>query len=298
MNEKLIWILSPAVFSIIGMVAGYLKHPFFPGVLLVLFLAQADEPEKSKDDELSAQRLQLMEQRIAAITVASDEEGFPKAFNSRPIFRYTDPARNYVAAAVWKLGESGRPKAIVTTELNRQFFGRSIISYEYLSLTQTRFTATADDVKWAPKDSVLTFKPVPGSDPPDESPRRRLLQLRSIAKRFGGDEEVENETCELRLLPQPVDRYTPSTAEHADGAIFLLCYGTNPEVALFIESDGKSWSYAAGRLTGAGRVQLTIDGTTAWTGPAFKYGFNQPYDSSNTPVEIPGVAADGSEIRK
>lgn len=27
MNEKLIWILSPAVFSIIGMFAGYLKHP-------------------------------------------------------------------------------------------------------------------------------------------------------------------------------------------------------------------------------------------------------------------------------
>ena len=264
----------------------------------VMVIGRADEPSKSKDDELSAQRLQLMEKRIAAITVTSDEKGFPKTFNARPVFRYTDPARSYVAAAVWKLGESGRPKAIVTTELNRQFFGRSIISYEYLSLTQTPFTATADDVNWAPKDSVLTFKPVPGTDPPDESPRRRLLQLRSIAKRFGGDEEVENETCELRLLPQPVDRYTPSTADHADGAIFLLCYGTNPEVALCIESDGKSWSYAAGRLTGAQRVQLTIDGATAWQGPAFKYGFNQPYDSSNTPVEIPGVAPDGSEIRK
>ena len=273
----------------------------FLAVLITYSLAMtgyADEPEKSRDDELTTLRLQLMEKRIAAITVASDEDGFPKAFNARPIFRYTDPARNYVAAAVWKLGDNARPKAIVTTELNRQFFGRSIISYEYLSLTQTRFTATADDVNWAPKDSVLTFKPVPGAETPDESPKRRMLQLRSIAKRFGGNEEVEKETCELRLLPQPVDRYTPSTADHADGAMFLLCYGTNPEVALFIESNGKSWSYAAGRLTGAEQVQLTLDGTTTWKGPAFKYGFNQPYDSSNSPVSIPGVAADGSELRE
>ena len=109
----------------------------------VMVIGRADEPSKSKDDELSAQRLQLMEKRIAAITVTSDEEGFPKTFNAKPVFRYTDPARSYVAAAVWKLGESGRPKAIVTTELHRQFFGRSIISCEYLSLTQTPFIELA-----------------------------------------------------------------------------------------------------------------------------------------------------------
>jgi len=77
-----------------------------------------------------------------------------------------------------------------------------------------------------------------------------------------------------------------------------LSRGTNPEVALFIESDGKTWNYAAGRLTSAPRVTLTIDGSTAWDGAPVTYAVNQPYTASNAAADIPGVAPDGSEIDK
>jgi hypothetical protein len=57
MNDKFIWMLSPAVFSIIGMVAGYLMHPDytivgtfggFVGGFLVACFAMAGEGRDKK----------------------------------------------------------------------------------------------------------------------------------------------------------------------------------------------------------------------------------------------------------
>jgi hypothetical protein len=273
-------------------------------VLMALILVSSasgrtdEPPKKGKDDELSTERLELMRTRIASVRVKSSAEGFPVEFAAKPIFRYNDPARGYVAAAVWKLGEEGRPRALITTELHRLFYGSPRIVYEYLSLSPTPFSATGRDCRWAPEGTALEFKPVPGAEAPDETPQRRQLQARAIAKRFAGNELVDKEKCELRLLPQPIDRYTPSATDRADGAIFLLAFGTNPEVALFIESDGRAWNYAAGRLTGAATVVLTIDGSTAWEGAPVRYGFNQPYNASNAAADIPGIAPDGSEIEE
>ena len=270
----------------------------FTVLLFASAIGRAEESEKAKDDELTAKRHELMQKRMASVKVNSSEEGFPEKFAAKPIFRYTDPARNYVAAAVWKLGDEGRPRAVITTELHRQFYGSPRIVYEYLSLTPTKFTATGGDIRWAPEGTTLEFKPVPGTQAPDESPQRRLLQLRAIAKRFAGEELVGKEKCELRLLPQPIDRYTPSSADRADGAIFIAAFGTNPEAVLFIESDGKAWNYAAGRLAGASTISLTIDGATAWEGAPVRYGSNSPYTASNAVADIPGIAPDGGEIKE
>lgn len=60
MNDKLLWILSPAVFSIIGMVAGYLMHPDytivgtlggFVGGFFVACFAMAGERQDRKQDQ-------------------------------------------------------------------------------------------------------------------------------------------------------------------------------------------------------------------------------------------------------
>jgi hypothetical protein len=146
-------------------------------LLSIIAIGRTDEPEKSKDDELAAQRIELMQNRIASVRVKADEEGFPVEFTSKPIFRYSDPARGYVSAAVWKLGEKGRPRALITTELHRQFYGSPRIVYEYLSLTPTRFTATGGDVRWAPEGTALEFKPLPGAQAPEATAPRRLLQM-------------------------------------------------------------------------------------------------------------------------
>jgi hypothetical protein len=267
-------------------------------VLLTLpALSPAQEPVK-EDAKLAAERLDLMRKRMAAIDVSSQDQDFPDKFAAEPIFKYTDPARTYVAAAIWKLGDKGRPRALMSTELRRQFFGTPRIIYEYLSLTTTPFSAKGGDVNWSPEGSALEFKAIPDAPAPERTPERRLLQLRALAKRFGGYEVLGEDRAELRVLPQPVDRYQPSSEERADGALFLLTFGTNPEAALFLETDGKTWTYAAGRLAGAGKIALTLDEKPAWEGPRIRYSASSTYTATNAPIDIPGIAADGSELEE
>jgi hypothetical protein len=182
--------------------------------------------------------------------------------------------------------------------LHRQYYGKPRIVYEYLSLSPNSFTATSKDFNWKPEGKAIEFKPVPGAQAPDETASRRLLQMRAIVKRFSGEELVGKDKCDLRLLPQPIDRYTPSNADRADGAIFIAAFGTNPEAVLFIESDGKAWNYAAGRLAGAQTISLSIDGAKAWEGDPVRYGWNSSYTASNAKADIPGIAEDGTEIKE
>lgn len=253
---------------------------------------------KSRDEVLARQRLEAMQQRIEAAETESREPGFPTKFAPKPIFRFSDPARGCVAAAVWKLGDTGRPKALITTELHRTTFGKSCIAYEYSSLTATKFSVRSDDIKWSAPGTLYEFKAVPNGPVPEKTALRRLIQMREIAKRFVAVEEVDKERCELRLLTQPVDRYVPSNAENADGAIFLFAFGTNPEVVLILESDGTNWNYAAGRMTGAQSVSLMIDDVIAWQGLPLQKGNESPYTGSISPIEIPGVGSDGSELKE
>jgi hypothetical protein len=264
-------------------------------------IASADEKNqdgKSRDEALAMRRFELMQKRVAAGKVESGEPGFPHAFAPEPIFRYSDPTRGFVAGAVWKLGDEGRPKALLATELRRKIQGKGNpnISYEFSSLTTTPFSLRSDDMDWSPTGTRFEFKPIPKAQAPEATPQGRLRQLREMSRRFASNEEVNKEKFELRLLPTPVDRYTPSSAERADGAIFFFTLGTNPEVVLLIESDGKEWSYAAGRMTGAQVVVLTLDGALAWEAVTPAMRRDSSFTGSIIPIDIPGLAADGSEI--
>jgi hypothetical protein len=257
---------------------------------------QEGPTQQSRSEALASERFEMIRRHVAAAEIRADEAGFPTRFAARPIFKYSDPARGHVAAAVWKLGDEGRPRAILASELDRFNNGKPCISHEYSSLTTTPFSIGLDGMHWTPNGTLYEFKVFPEAPAPEKTPPRRLLQIRELAKRFAGHEVVGNEKCELRLLPQPVDRYVPSKAERADGAIFFLTFGTNPEVMLLIESDGKQWSYAAGRMTGAQEVVLTLDQAIAWEGAPLQKGNNAPFTGSIAPVDIPGISADGREI--
>ncbi len=112
--------------------------------------------------------------------------------------------------------------------------------------------------------------------------------MRRLARSFEATEIFKRESYSLRLLSSPIFRYQESDVDRADGAIFLFAYGTNPEIALFIESDGDEWSFAVGRLTGA-KASLTRGEQTVWEGPPVNYGWGQPYTASNLAASIPGV---------
>lgn len=256
----------------------------------------AKPPAKNRDEVLKVRRFELMQSRVTALKIQSDEVGFPTQFAKKPILTYSDPARRYVAASVWKLGEQGRPKALLAVELHRNSFGKPSLGYEYGSLTATPFTMSAEKVNWTPKGMLYRFQPIHDAPAPERTPQLRLIQMRTLAKRFASTEVVDKEKCELRLLPAPVDRYIPSKADRADGAIFFFTFGTNPEVVLLIESDDQGWFYAAGRMTGAEEVVLTLDNKPVWEGAPLQKGADSPFTGSIEFIEIPGLAADGSEL--
>ena len=44
-------------------------------------------------------------------------------------------------------------------------------------------------------------------------------------------------------------------------------------------------------------VVLTLDDALAWEGAPCQMGRDSPFTGSITPIDIPGIAADGSEIQ-
>lgn len=264
--------------------------------MFVVSLAAQEANETDPEKKLAQQRLDLMQQRMQQFTVSANAEGFPERFERNPLFRYDDPARGYVAAALWKLGEKGRPLAIISTELQPRYQGKPRIVYEYLALTERPFVAASPDYRWVPATNALEFKPIPDSPAPAETERQRLVQMRAEARRFTMHEVVGGQRYELRLLPQPIDRYTPSAAERADGAIFVLAFGTNPEALLFVESDGTNWEFAIGRLSGSSLISAQIGEAVVWEIGRVVYAANSSYTASNAAANIPGIAADGSVL--
>lgn len=252
-----------------------------------------EEPRRAK--QLAADRLETMRAWVLAADVKSAEPGFPAKFVEKPLLRYSDAGSGYVSAAVWKLGETGRPKAILICEL--RLYDRPNIAYELISLTETPFSSKSTDMNWSPKGTQYEFKPITGAPKPAKLPQHRLKQMRDLAARFSGNEVVAGNRSVLRLLPQPIDRYQPG-GDETDGAIFVLAWGTNPELMLLIETDGNEWKYATGRTSGAESLELKLDDEQVWQGPPVNPGITSPYTCSIAPITIPGFDANGREIEE
>jgi hypothetical protein len=180
--------------------------------------------------------------------------------------------------------------------------------YEFASLSEHEVGAEfgPDFAKWSalrPGWEPQTFRDAPA---PAESKSERLRQMRDLARRFKAVELLPPPTrFELRLLPQPVVRYADADAGQLDGAVFLLCHGTNPEIVLVIEAKQESdqppvWQYGFARNTIA-ELHVTLDGAEVWTQPhvAFTAAYaDGPFTIALQPVsasEQPDIEAEGEQ---
>jgi hypothetical protein len=248
--------------------------------------AQSEAP----DDDLAEQRLEMMRQRALDIRFRAAADDFPHQLEAEPLFRYDDPTRGYLDGTVWRLGSSGRPLAVITTELAPRYSGRPCVVYDYLSLSDVPFNATSDDVHgWSPPSSAVEFRELPGAPEPASTDNGRQRQLRQLADRFSGTQDVEGQVVRLRLLPRSIDRYTPNGNDRADGAIFVMANGRMPGVLLLIETDGVAWTYGVGRLSHPCILRVLLDEEVVWEQPEAVLQWNQPYTASSVPASIPGV---------
>ena len=249
----------------------------WPGLLAALTLmayaiagrGAEEEPVPSKPDALAKARLETMRRVIDDFRVRSTQIESPEAlkFKPRPLLRYSDQSRDgdqgtqgILDATVWRLGEAGRPTAVVALEIYHVQDGNPLLNYECMSFSDQEFEMTSPrGPRWFPSAAALKMERLAGAPAPAESPKPRLVQLRQLSRRFTVQEELRGEKIECRLLAQPIDRYDDKASGILDGAIFVFANGTNPEMGLVLECSERQWSYGVFRCTGA-RLLAQLDG--------------------------------------
>lgn len=182
--------------------------------------------------------------------------------------RWTNDDRDPQGEAIGVLWTcKGRPIAAASIF---PWTGRLI--HELESLSRETFTCRRDEeIVWHPREAIL-YRPVPGAEPPADSPAARLRQMKGIADRFtvtmlgwkGDDSDRE----QLRRLAKELYRYQPESPSSIDGAVFAFVKGTDPEVLLAVEAvtgeNGPQWEYAFIRQTSGG-VEARLGDEVLWT---------------------------------
>lgn len=244
------------------------------------------EPETPKADRAAKARLEMMRKVINDFDVRSlqVEPAAALKFRQEPLLRYNDPSRpgdkgaqSLLDATVWRLGETGRPTAIVTLEVYPRGEATAVLSYEFVSLSPLAFEIkNSRGVTWTPSSTQLKIVPLPDAPEPADAKRSRLAQMRQLARRFTAQAEWRGDKTECRLLAQPIDRYDDEATGIVDGAVFVFANGANPEMALLLECSKKNWSYGVLRLTAA-MLTAQLDGKS----------FDPPSKAAGNPVSAP-----------
>lgn len=252
------------------------------------FAARASDDNRSRPpaDDVAAAAEYL--QSVADSMRVKPQQGETRLFELRraPLLKYSDPARGYLAAGMWRLGDAGRPKAFVSLE----YWVRAEVvesneprlMFEFMAIAPAKFELNVekDGTKWQPDGTVPEFSPLREAPRPASSDQQRLIQMRALLRRFTVSEKNKGEFASLRLMPQPIDRYKDPDEQIQDGAAFVFAYGTNPELVMLLESTGDAWRYSIMRMSWAELV-VELDGNeTARLPQLMGFPASGPYRSS------------------
>ncbi len=264
-------------------------------VLCGAFVFGQDQEEKTAEkkaaDKTSASRLRAVREIMGEITMQSTAGEIPQPleFNPNPVLRYNDVTRGILDSVIFRVGTKGRPVALISAELYGREGKHFLLNHEFVALHQPKLHMTRDAFVWEPTAGTLKFQEFPAAagEPPVENPRQRLTQMRRLAEQFTASQMVGTSRIELRRMTTPLDRYTPSDQPRADGSLFAFVWGVNPEAALFIESDGKKWSYAWAPLSSA-PLEAKLKEASVWKCPPGEHeSRTAPYTSIHRGLTVP-----------
>jgi len=156
--------------------------------------------------------------------------------------------------------------------LFKWFTPHTHMTHEFQSLAEGPLTASFHGKPvWKTEEPGLKFADVPKVDAPAGDDAKRLLQMKQLIKDFSGDKKEKEDVTpvELRLLPQPVYRYSlPKQGVHS-GGLFALVHGTDPEIWVLLEARGETvekakWQFAAARMNNVD-MNLRYKGEKVWS---------------------------------
>src|SRR5262245_3625516 len=191
----------------------------------------------------------------------------------KPVLRWTNPLEEgsiHGVVYVWR--HKGRP--IVVGQLFSYLNGNGGRVYCHamhsLARKDEKLTGLREGKSfWTPDSPGVEMRDVHGAPAPATTRAVRLVQMKEISRRFSAyTEEATRGKRALRLLPTPLDRYPESAPKGADGALFSLVVGNDPEVILLVEKGekpggGPIWRFGLVLSTRSTAVAL-LDGREVW----------------------------------
>ncbi len=147
---------------------------------------------------------------------------------------------------VWTHG--GRPELIGCIGSHQNKPGVSNVFHEFHSLSEQPLQPVRlGRNTWQPMKAGVEVVPLEDAPKPADSDKARLLQMRNLAREFQGSMKDNQDVTELRLLTQPIYRYSAEKRDVLDGAIFAMVWkGTDPEVLLMLEARPRTAGASSG----------------------------------------------------
>ncbi len=243
-------------------------------ILLIASLGQVSDRVNPDQENSSdrAERLVFLTERAEEYQLFVHEDRAVR-MTSQPVFRWSHPVAKLEDAALFLWMDEGRPVALGTTILHAELG----LFTELQSVTSQSLRAIKNkETVWEPVGKGCQFSPVPKGPKPAETAAERLTQMKAIARRFEAQLTKappfysEGSTWQLRLLPKQLARYGSPKEPSFDGAIFVFCHDTDPELILLLEASGEAnegaWFFAFAPLTGW-EAKVKCDEKVVWSQP-------------------------------
>ena len=219
---------------------------------------------------------------------ASDEVEFKLV--PEPVVRFAVASIDEGDVFIWT--RAGRPE-VAAQICHFDFGGSGMWQHEFSSLSSEPIVLRkGSQTLWRPDVKGVTWTKLPADFTPADTPAARLTQMKSLARRFTGNEQTPGTSSdaknlknfEMRMKPKEMFRYESPENGTTDGAIFYFGQEerADPELLLLIEAevtDGTpGWRYAVAPLT-CWPLQVMLDGKEILSLPNLlnRTIYNEPY---------------------
>jgi hypothetical protein len=245
---------------------------------------------EARKKQLEETRKEMRERaRATKVQLAGAGEDDFATLNETPFLYFTNEPHRIIGGSLWGWAVDGRPVAICKVEKYDRGRDDQTWLYCLASLSEEKIdVAWRDGQTWSAKAPGIVRRDLPDAPVPEVDARLRLRQMKDLSRRFSATDSEPNGPgrTELRLLSQPLWRYSDTDSGLVDGALFA----TEGSAALFLievhqsEKSKPAWRYAAAGMS-AWALSLKLDGQEVWQKP-FTAG-PAPYDNWIFRWEVP-----------
>jgi hypothetical protein len=216
--------------------------------------------------------LKLTQAAAAEYEIRVGDDDKPLDLQREPVLRWSNPEAGQVHGNVYLWTRDGRPQAAGCL-FNWFSPPAARMEHEFHSFAEGPLSAKFHgNTVWKTSEPGVRFSDVPGAAAPAANEAQRLLQLKQLAKEFSGAGKFPTNASDLalRLLPQPIHRYSAPKQGIITGGLFAFVRGTDPEIFLLIEARGKDaasvrWQFGATRMHSMARLWLRHQDKQIWS---------------------------------